>query len=271
MTTTSAAVQFADMLNELETDRLFAHVAIDRLKIDHTYQRVVDMQRVRKYVAIFDERMIGALVCSVREDGIYVIDGQHRLEVLRILGAQTVRCELRTGLTLTDEARLFYELDTRRVSLRSDDAFRALITANDPIATSIVDAVERAGLKVSYAGGVIGGVRAFKTLLALTNQYGIGRIQDCLTVLHNAWPESTNPAPASILEGLAHFLGKYPEVNLKELARTMGVNTSPERLISGARAISGSLSWNTKTSMARSILSAYNNRRSKHRLDDRLA
>jgi len=268
---TTKEKNFLDSLKAIETDRLLVNIELDRLKIDPVYQRTVNAQRVRAMAERYDERLMGVLTCSVREDGIYVVDGQHRLALARLLNHETVMCELRTGLTIVDESSLFYQLDTARVSLSSDDAFRALLAANDRVALAIVKAVEAAGLTISFTGNIPGGVRAFKMLLRLVSVYGIELVHDTLQVLGHTWPESTHPAPAGVLEGMTYFLKTYPEVNQKELSRALRQHTSVEQLVQAARTISGSLAWNTRTSMSRAILTAYNSRRSTNRLEDRLA
>lgn len=266
---TTSEREFLDTLLSLGTDRLFVHVELPRLKIDRRYQRVVNMQRVRRLAAAYDEDLMGVLVCSVREDGIFIIDGQHRYEVAKLLGMSTIRCELRVGLTLEQEANIFYNLDTARVGLNSDDSFRALLTANDPTALSVAATIEAVGLKVSLGGPVKGGVRAFKTIVNLTKQYGIERVRAALQVIAYAWHDIETPAPASVMEGMTHFLGYYPDINPRDLGHSLRTHTSPQKLNVDARALTGTLSWSTKRSMARAILAAYNkSRRAENRLPD---
>lgn len=263
-------LSFLETLKALNTDRLFVHVELDRLKIDKRYQRTINKERVRRMAANYDERLMGVLVCSVRDDGVYVIDGQHRLEIARLLGHPTIRCELRIGLSVKEEAYLFYSLDTARTSLTSDDGFRALLMAQDETALAIAKAIEDAGLRVSFGGATVGGVRSFKTLLAVTRQYGIEMVRTTLKVLHDAFPTSETPAPATIVEGMAFFLTKYPDISTKELSRALGHNSSPLDLTQKARTIAGSMAWSTKMSMAQAILGAYNYKRSSQRLEDHL-
>jgi hypothetical protein len=254
----TAEQEFYDRLLSMGTDRMFVYVDLDRLRIDPRYQREVNAQRVRKMAGEYDENLMGVLVCSVRPEGVFVIDGQHRLEVARSLGHPTIRCELRVGLTLEQEAHIFYSLDTKRVALNSDDAFRALITAQDPTALAIEKAIIDSGLRVSYSGPLLGGVRAYKTLLKLTNQYGIESIRRVLRVLAGAYAETDHPAPSAVLEGLVHFFTVYPDVADRELVHALRTHATVTRLLSESREMSGSLAWNSKKSMARAILTAFN-------------
>lgn len=258
--------EFLNQIQALGVDRAFVHVELARLKIDPRYQRKLNMQRVRKYAGAYDPDLMGVLVCSVRPDGVFIIDGQHRYEVARLLGLHTIRCELRIGLTLEQEANIFYNLDTKRVALNSEDSFRALLTAKDKTALDIEKAVVDAGL-VLATGGKMRGVRAYKTMLAIVDRYSVDRLRAVLRIIARAWDTLENPAPSAILEGLAFFLDKFPDVGENEVARILKL-TDPITLTKEARAISGSMSWNTKHSMARAILNHYNHRRAVNRLDE---
>lgn len=260
---------FLEMLQALGTDRLFVHVALDRIKVDPRYQRALNMVRVRKMAANFDEKLVGVLTCSVRADGVYVIDGQHRLEVLRLLGRETVQCELRTGLTLEDEAKMFYHLDSDRQGLSGEAAFRALLTAQDPLALAIEQAVKDAGLTIAYSGPHAGGVRAFKTMLNLARDKGLASLAAALRVMGMAWPTSVHVAPAILLEGMILFQQTYPEISERDLGRVLGTVTDPEKLTLQGRTLAENLSWGSAGAMARAILGNYNYHRSVNRLEDR--
>lgn len=261
--------EFLDSLKALNTDRLFVHVELERLKIDPRYQRTVKMQRVRNMAANYNPDLMGVLVCSVRPDGVFVVDGQHRLEVARLLGHKTVRCELRIGLTVEQEAGIFYNLDTQRVGLSSADAFRALLMSEDPAAVALNQAITDAGL-IAVNEPLPNAVRSYKTLLKLAKTRGMDNIRKVLKVCHDAWADTVNAAPAAVIEGLSLFITLYPEVSMKELARAVGAHTTTRKLSIEARALSKSMSWNTGASMGRAILAAYNFARpAAFRLEDR--
>ena len=58
------------------------------------YQRDVNMSRVRKYSKEFDWKLFGVPVVSVRNGKFYAVDGQHRIELLKLLGIERVMCQL---------------------------------------------------------------------------------------------------------------------------------------------------------------------------------
>lgn len=258
---------YLEVLRSLGVIKLFTEVPLDQLKVDHRYQRTPSRNRVLRIVKRFDDRLVGVLTCAAREDGVYVIDGQHRLLALRELNKTSTICEVRSDLTIEDEAYLFYNLDTARAALSSDDAFRALLAAEDPTAKAVKETAEKIGFVV-LKGHKPGGLRAYKTLMAIADRYGIDRVTAILKVLYDAWGNRTNPAPQGVLEGMNMFLNRYPEIDLRELSRSLAT-TTPEHVVIEARNTAATLAWNTMQATARVILNTYNHNRSINRLEDR--
>ena len=247
--------------------RTFKPINLNELKVDSSYQRVPDPRRIVRMVRNFDIRLVGALVCSVREDGIYVIDGQHRLEVMRAKGETEAWCELHYGLTPADEAQMFYHLDSDRATLNSGDAFRALLSAEDKLALDVKAIIESAGLQPTFRGNVVNGVRSFKTIMNVVVIHGLSVVGDALQVLANAWRGQRNIAAATILQGMVLFLQTYPNVDRRELSHSLAEHSSPARLTQLARNISGGLSWGSQVGAAQAILGTYNYHRSSNRLE----
>src|SRR5262249_42350368 len=77
--------------------------------------RDLNQARVAKLAAAFDLEQIGAPVVSHRGGWYYLIDGQHRIEALKLwLGSwehQQVQCWCYKGLTEAQEAGLFLTLN----------------------------------------------------------------------------------------------------------------------------------------------------------------
>jgi hypothetical protein len=86
---------------------------------DPTYQRDLDPKRVTKMVSEFDQRLVGVLEVSARDDGRFaILDGQHRWAATcraHPYGTHAhLACQIHTVLSVEEEARLYYELDTKR-------------------------------------------------------------------------------------------------------------------------------------------------------------
>lgn len=83
-------------------------VVINQLGVDETYQRPVSKAKVNKIVKNFNPIGMGPILVSEREDGsLWIFDGQHRVEALKILGELVWEVTIYSGMTLKDEATAF--------------------------------------------------------------------------------------------------------------------------------------------------------------------
>lgn len=118
---------------------------LSELKVDLAVQRAIMAPRVRKIMKSFDEAAVGELLVSERADGHYILDGHHRAQALQELNGRThVDCEVFTGLSKADEARLFL-LRNDRANVSRVDRHRNLATLGDPQALSVSMACEANG------------------------------------------------------------------------------------------------------------------------------
>lgn len=122
-------------------------VALSDLKIDMAVQRAIIPSRVRKIATNFDPILIGELLVSEREDGLYILDGHHRMAAALSQNGNTpttVTCEVFTGLSKANEAQLFLGRNDR-ASVRSHDRFRNLATLGDQETLNVQMAAQAAG------------------------------------------------------------------------------------------------------------------------------
>lgn len=122
-------------------------VALGDLKVDLAVQRLTVPSRLRKLTANFNPALVGELLVSEREDGLFVLDGHHRLESAKRLNGNapaSMSCEIFTGLSRADEARLFLGRNDR-ASVRSHDRFRNLYTLGDEETLNVRMAAQAAG------------------------------------------------------------------------------------------------------------------------------
>src|SRR5688572_29248244 len=89
-------------------------IEVGKLKVRSIYQRPLDERRVKKMTDAFDENLIGALEVSFADGQFWVVDGQHRLALLRAKGIKTVNAVIHYGLSLEEEANLFGRLNSQR-------------------------------------------------------------------------------------------------------------------------------------------------------------
>src|SRR5436853_1045819 len=85
-----------------------------QLMVDHSVQRPLDGVRVASIAGDFEPESIGVIHVSRRSNGTYhVMDGQHRVAAMRVLGMDEtpVPTHLYEGLSKAAEARMFRRLN----------------------------------------------------------------------------------------------------------------------------------------------------------------
>lgn len=125
---------------------------LGKLQIDRRVQRqAINKGHANKIAREFDPAGFRYLTVSRRDNGTYaVVDGQHRMAALMILGhgeGTPVPCDVRHGLTLQQEAALFRLLNTMRKPMPLD-AFLVRVVEGDPAANDINRIVGNAGWQV---------------------------------------------------------------------------------------------------------------------------
>jgi len=123
-----------------------AEIPVGDIKVDLAVQRAIVPSRLRKLSRFFDPILLGELLVSRREDGnLYILDGQHRLRAASNgAGVAAVNCEVFTGLSRADEARLFMGRNDR-AGIASLDRDRNLATSGDQDTLNVQMAAQGAG------------------------------------------------------------------------------------------------------------------------------
>jgi hypothetical protein len=122
-------------------------VAVSDVKVDLAVQRAIVPARLRKLIGNFAPVLLGELLVSERQDGLYILDGQHRLEATKRAngnGVSTVTCEIFAGLSKADEARLFMGRNDR-AGVAAVDRDRNLATSGDQATLDVQMAAQSAG------------------------------------------------------------------------------------------------------------------------------
>ena len=110
---------------------------VDVFKFDFRVQRSINQARVAMITAQFQPHSLGMVVASKREDGIYVLDGSHRVSAAVAAGYEgTVPTKLWEDLTLQEEAALFLTLNNSR-AVQAIDMFKVRVTLDDDAARNI--------------------------------------------------------------------------------------------------------------------------------------
>src|SRR5437667_6710391 len=88
-------------------------IPLHRLFIDDRFQRPLDEKRVTRYLNSYDQKMVEPLTVNRRQyDRFSVIDGQHRLALLRMLSKTEWPCVVHS-ISAREEAKLFVDLQAQ--------------------------------------------------------------------------------------------------------------------------------------------------------------
>ncbi|MDD5531142.1 MAG: ParB/RepB/Spo0J family partition protein [bacterium] len=188
-----------------------AELSISDLRISDKYQRLLDEHFVRKVVKEFNPGMVGAIIVSKRKDGYYIIDGQHRVEILRRVKIFTVLAVILYGLTPEQEAEYFVAYNRGRRNLSQYDMFKAELFAGVNSAVEIYDVVTSCGLYIgkSVANYQIG---AISTLRDMHKTLTKDEFKRSLSLVKNAWKGNKDSFNNHIISGAGIVVkkcGKY--------------------------------------------------------------
>lgn len=226
----------------------------------------------------FDVDQLGYIVVNRRADGKwYIVDGQHRTELMRAVGwgDQRIQAELFEGLSQQEEAELFNARNDRR-AVRKFDHFRISVTAGDARATDITNIVASVGLVITdqqtdgsvtavdklekiYEGGGITSAREGRAALART-----------LTAIKQAWGTSPAGFNGALLHGLGLVQLRYNgAIDQKALATKLApVKGGAPGLLGNARALREMSGRPVHHCVASIVVDIYNKGRRAGKLDD---
>ena len=129
------------------------------LKIDHGYQRMIEGRQsqrlIRTIAENWDWRLLSPLTVSDRdgsygEPGLYVIDGQHRLEAALLRGdIGSLPCIISRFESYEAEALAFVNINSARRQVTALDRYHARVAAKEELALKIKETVELVCLTVT--------------------------------------------------------------------------------------------------------------------------
>jgi hypothetical protein len=182
-------------------------IAITDLQICPAAQRDYSSEWATKIASKFSLESMGYPVVNHRGGVYYIIDGQHRVAAMKMLGFldSKVECECYESLSETEEAELFLTRNYRR-GVRAYDRFRISLTADRDIQTNIAKIVNSAGLHVG-TGTTEGSIRATATLEVVYNTYGGAVLRRTLLLIRDSF--GSPGFDANVIKGIALVCQRY--------------------------------------------------------------
>lgn len=233
-------------------------INVAEIKVDAEAQRKLNKNFVSKIAQEFDPEKLGFPVVNKREDGTYyVIDGQHRVELMRAVGwgDQLLQCEAYEGLTLQEEAAVFLDRNNR-LNIRTFDKFRIRITKGDPIACDVDRIVRAQGLRISQAPTD----RNIRAVAALEKVYKLDFrcLVRTLVILQNAYGLHRQVFDGALIEGIGNvcyrFNGEMDDERAINQLQKGGTNT----LLGKARVIQKATGRSLIDCVAAAAIEIYN-------------
>jgi len=247
-------------------------IPANELEVDSRYQRIVSPAAVRKMARTFDGDAFGVLIVSERYDKRkYLIDGQHRVATLAEMKRETERvpCMVYRGLTIEDEAKIFYYPQASRRALTAGQKFRARLLANEPRAIAIHNLVREAGFNLNFTDGNTsnGQIVAVGAIEYIT-RYGMDNLSTTLDVIRQAWKGETDGVTSELIRGLGTFCARYEgRYQFARLIKTLQ-DVSARRITQDGKDVTNVIGCITDVGTARAILRRYNMKLSSRRLPE---
>lgn len=193
-------------------------IRVDDLFADPLYQRELDTNRARSMSLRWDPSLVGVIDVSDRGDGTpsdapryAIINGQHRWRAAIFLDpTMSLVCNVHTGLTVADEAKLFKEIDERTKKISTWDRWKARRAAGDPTVLAIDTMAESIDLVVTNAPGV-NHIQCCAALEFIYDRCLPEIVLEVLTLVNDLWPNDPKRHNPAILKGLALALFDYSD------------------------------------------------------------
>jgi hypothetical protein len=184
-------------------------VAIADMKVSPRAQREFSQAQAERYAADFDLEALGYPVLNCRDGVYYIVDGQHRIAALKLIGwgDQQVQCETYFDLTEAQEADLFLRRDERR-AINAFDKFRIALVAGREPEVDIERTVLINGLTISNNrdDGCISAVTSLRKVYTAHGPVLLGRV---LRIIRDAYDANRRAFDAPTLSGVALFCARY--------------------------------------------------------------
>jgi hypothetical protein len=244
-------------------------LSVTELENDPSYQRPLDVSKVQRIKRNFNVNALGVWTVSKRTNhGVYVIDAQHRTEVVRQLMLDgdhdgLVPCHVFYDLTVAEEAQMYLELNTGSQPTPLQK-FKARIAAGETSAVEIAKFLGYYGWAIHPVGGkgTIQAIAAVDKVYALSQKIEAepNLVQLVILTISRAWGDDESAGQGALFLGLGQFLAEYTDrVELDRLAEKLGgYQGGPNALVNNARQLATLQGWKLHATVASLIVEEYN-------------
>lgn len=202
-------------------DAKYAMIPVHLLRLDESYQRNIDRAHVNELAANWSANECEPLVVNWPDDGVadgmYVVDGQHRMAAATALGIAALPCKIFHKMTKEWEALTFAEQGNRVRIVNTFAKFKALCYAGNAVALATKEACKKYSVATTVTAcntpGHVGGMNA---LMEITERHGVTMLERVFETIHElGWHAQPSGYNVSLMKAIC---GAY--VTSRNLAMT---------------------------------------------------
>jgi hypothetical protein len=227
-------------------------VPLTQMRVNPLAQRDLNPARVARLAAMFDPEKMGTPTASHRGGCFYLIDGQHRIEALKLWLAsweeQQVQCWTYEDLTEAQEAEKFLSLNDT-LPVRAFAKFKVSVQAGRDTEGDVDRIVRALGLRIARGSG---GISAVATLRRVYARGGPAVLSRALRIIRDAYGEAGLDGP--VIDGISLLCQRYDG----ELSEQRAVErlSSAHGGVSGLTSRAGQLRQSTGSATAQCMAAA---------------
>ena len=232
------------------------------------YQRELDRNRARAMAMTWDPRRVGVIDVSDRGADVglasapryAIINGQHRWAAALMLDPNmSLVCNVHTGLTVADEAQLFWDIDRSTKQLQVWDRWYARRATGDKVVVACDAIAERAGLRIDH-NPKPDALQCFAAIEFVYNTCDPEALVQVLDFIADVWPGDIAARKAVIIKALGQLLWDYADdLDTGHLADVLSEIT-PTQLIARGKDIQASSGGALHKTIIAAAVQAYNRR-----------
>ena len=217
---------------------------LSAIDIDMSYQRDFRPSRVKEIADKFEPGACGDLLISQRKNGkYYVVDGNHRLQALRMpkLNAKEWTCNIYTGISIKDEAKMWELRNSKRKCMVSGEQFKARLLQGHKMEVETAKICGELGFSLYYGTGRPRGekiIRAFTAMKWIYEKGGRRALKNVLDIINWSWPSGASKATdGRLFKGLHIFIeGRESAIDVNRLCKKLSREKPVDILHSATRA-----------------------------------
>lgn len=219
-----------------------AWLPINKLKVDERYQRDTSSNRskaiINKIARELVWRRFGAIAVVPDDDEWFVVDGQHRVEAVRMRGDVThVPGVVMNGISAAKAAADFVAINKDRVRLTPQQEYKAMVEAGDPVACGAQLVADSVGFEIlkfplQVSKQKPGQTLAVSTLLWIYKTQGEAILSESARRIMGAYPDTPGALSANLLKAVALVIEQDKHAGLR-ISRRMGTVSCSDLIAAG--------------------------------------